>query len=204
MKHWYTKYSMRRNWNLFYLTILLSSLSYLKWQSSTNRRLVKKGGKAIPQALIKWMGLPDEAATREDWYVLQARFPGCLTRGPRALGEGRGECHVPNANDILKMDIYNYAIKSINDISFMSLYCGPRGHIRLGYNMCHVTMNTILNLKLKNKTLRFRVLCPHRPNPLLLYLLTSAATRHRPQVCQSWMQATWFLCGSNSRQSITI
>lgn len=34
------------------------------------RRLVKRGGKAIHQALIKWTNLPGEATTWEDWYVL--------------------------------------------------------------------------------------------------------------------------------------
>jgi hypothetical protein len=34
------------------------------------RRLVKKGSKAVPQARIKWRGLPIEVATWEDWYVL--------------------------------------------------------------------------------------------------------------------------------------
>jgi len=45
------------------------------------RRLVKKGGKAIPQALIKWSKLPPQMATWEDWYVLQASFPGVLAAG---------------------------------------------------------------------------------------------------------------------------
>jgi hypothetical protein len=51
-------------------------------------RLIKKGSKAIPQALIKWRGLPMEAATWEDWYVLQARFPGCLAGGPASSQGG--------------------------------------------------------------------------------------------------------------------
>jgi hypothetical protein len=46
------------------------------------RRLVKKGGKAIPQAKIKWANLPEEAATWEDWYVLLKRFPGFHAGGP--------------------------------------------------------------------------------------------------------------------------
>jgi len=52
-----------------------------------DRRLVKKGGKAIPQALIKWSALPSSMTTWEDWYVLQARFPDALAGGPaRAAG----------------------------------------------------------------------------------------------------------------------
>jgi hypothetical protein len=50
---------------------------------------VKKGGKAVPQVLVKWTGLPQEAATWEDWYVLQARFPSCLAGGP-ASSQGGG------------------------------------------------------------------------------------------------------------------
>jgi hypothetical protein len=52
------------------------------------RRLVKKGGKAVPQALIKWTHLPAEAATWEDWYVLQARFPSFLAGGPARPAKG--------------------------------------------------------------------------------------------------------------------
>ena len=54
------------------------------------RRLVKKGNKAIPQALIKWSTLPSSMATWEDWYVLQSRFPGVLAGGP-ASSEGGGD-----------------------------------------------------------------------------------------------------------------
>ena len=35
------------------------------------RRLVKKGGKAIPHVRVKWTTLPATMATWEDWYVLQ-------------------------------------------------------------------------------------------------------------------------------------
>ena len=52
-------------------------------------RLVKKGGKAIPQALFKWSTLPASMATWEDWYVLQRRFPDQLAGGP-ASSEGGG------------------------------------------------------------------------------------------------------------------
>ena len=53
------------------------------------RRLVKKGGKAIPQALVKWSTLPTSMTTWEDWYVLQRRFPDQLAGGP-ASSEGGG------------------------------------------------------------------------------------------------------------------
>lgn len=46
------------------------------------RRLVKKGGKAIPQVWVKWTSLPPGSATWEDWNVITRRFPGVLTGGP--------------------------------------------------------------------------------------------------------------------------
>lgn len=61
----------------------------LALEAVIDRRLVKKGGKAISQALIKWTALPDEAATWEDWYVLQGRFPRALARGPASFGGGK-------------------------------------------------------------------------------------------------------------------
>jgi hypothetical protein len=42
---------------------------------------VKKGGKAVPQVLVKWTGLPQEAATWEDWYVLLRTMCGSRTGG---------------------------------------------------------------------------------------------------------------------------
>jgi len=54
----------------------------LRPEAVLDRRLVKKGGKAVPQALIKWSTLPATMATWEDWYVLQSRFPGALAGGP--------------------------------------------------------------------------------------------------------------------------
>lgn len=39
------------------------------------RRLVKKGNRAVPQVLIKWASLPETASTWEDYYVVQKRFP---------------------------------------------------------------------------------------------------------------------------------
>lgn len=38
------------------------------------RRLVKKGNRAVPQVLIKWTNLPATAATWEDYYVVKDRF----------------------------------------------------------------------------------------------------------------------------------
>jgi hypothetical protein len=61
------------------------------------RRLVKKGGKAVPQAKIKWKNLPEEAATWEDWYVLLKRFPTFLAGGP-ASPDGGGRCHDPKGH----------------------------------------------------------------------------------------------------------
>ena len=55
-------------------------------------RLVKKGGKAIPQALFKWSTLPASMATWEDWYVLQNQFPEILAGGPAKFW-WRGRCH---------------------------------------------------------------------------------------------------------------
>ena len=45
------------------------------------RRLVKKGNRAVPQVLIKWTKLPATSATWEDFYVLQQRFPTALAWG---------------------------------------------------------------------------------------------------------------------------
>jgi len=39
------------------------------------RCLVKKGNIVIPQVLIQWTGFSADAATWEDLYVLQKRFP---------------------------------------------------------------------------------------------------------------------------------
>jgi hypothetical protein len=40
-----------------------------------DRRLVKKGNKAVPQVLIRWSNIPQESATWEDYYVLRQKFP---------------------------------------------------------------------------------------------------------------------------------
>src|SRR6185437_7981589 len=45
-------------------------------------RLVKKGNKAVPQALVKGSKLPPQMAKWEDWYVVQEHFPGALPGGP--------------------------------------------------------------------------------------------------------------------------
>jgi hypothetical protein len=39
------------------------------------RRLVKKGNAAMPKVRVKWQGLPEEAFTWDDWYVLLHQFP---------------------------------------------------------------------------------------------------------------------------------
>lgn len=44
-----------------------------------DRRLVKKGNQAIPQVLIKWDKLPEDAATWEDLNVLKQHFPDTVT-----------------------------------------------------------------------------------------------------------------------------
>ena len=46
-----------------------------------DRRLVKKGGRAVPQVLIKWTKLPATSATWEDYYVPRQRFPEALAWG---------------------------------------------------------------------------------------------------------------------------
>lgn len=45
------------------------------------RRLVKKGNVAIPQVKVKWMQLPLDATTWEDYNVLKERFPDAFARG---------------------------------------------------------------------------------------------------------------------------
>jgi len=50
-------------------------------EAIVERRLVKKGGKAVPQALVKWSKLHAQMATWEDWYVLKERFPEALAAG---------------------------------------------------------------------------------------------------------------------------
>jgi hypothetical protein len=49
------------------------------------RRIVRKGATAVPQVLIKWTGLPDAAATWEDYNVVRQRFPNALAWGKQDL-----------------------------------------------------------------------------------------------------------------------
>lgn len=52
------------------------------------RRLVKKGNAAVPQVLIKWLGLPTEQATWEYWEVLKVLFPSVLAWGQASSSPG--------------------------------------------------------------------------------------------------------------------
>jgi hypothetical protein len=53
-----------------------------------DRRLMKKGNSSVLQVMIKWTGLPTDAATWEDWDVLQQRFPAVLTWGQASSSPG--------------------------------------------------------------------------------------------------------------------
>lgn len=53
-----------------------------------DRRLVKKGNTAVPQVLVKWSQFPAAAATWEDLYVVQKRFPSASAWG-QVTAEGR-------------------------------------------------------------------------------------------------------------------
>jgi hypothetical protein len=46
-----------------------------------DRRMVKKGGSAITQVLIKWTGISEDSATWEDWTTLVHHFPSVLAWG---------------------------------------------------------------------------------------------------------------------------
>jgi hypothetical protein len=50
--------------------------------------MVKKGNAALPQMLIKWKNLPEDAATWEDWNTLKSRFPEVLAWGQASVHEG--------------------------------------------------------------------------------------------------------------------
>ena len=55
-----------------------------------DRRLVKKGNTAVPQVLVKWVGIPSSLATWEDLHVCKTRFPGAIAWGqatPPAAGD---------------------------------------------------------------------------------------------------------------------
>jgi hypothetical protein len=45
------------------------------------RRLVKKGNAASPQARVKWIGFREASAIWEDWYVLVTKFPSVASCG---------------------------------------------------------------------------------------------------------------------------
>jgi transposase InsO family protein len=53
-----------------------------------DHRLVKKGNAALPEMLIKWKNLPEDAATWEDWNTLKSRFPEVLAWGQASVHEG--------------------------------------------------------------------------------------------------------------------
>jgi hypothetical protein len=53
-----------------------------------DRRLVKKGNAALPQVLIKWTNLPEDAATWENWETLKVKFPNILTWGQASSAGG--------------------------------------------------------------------------------------------------------------------
>ncbi|XP_071683515.1 uncharacterized protein [Lolium perenne] len=53
-----------------------------------DRRLVKKGNVAVPQVLIKWLGIPADSPTWEDWEVLKMRFPNVLAWGQASTSPG--------------------------------------------------------------------------------------------------------------------
>lgn len=59
-----------------------------KPEAVLERRLVKKGNTVVPQALIKWAGLPADTATWEDWEVLNVRFPAVLAWGQASSSPG--------------------------------------------------------------------------------------------------------------------
>ncbi|KAM3269489.1 putative protein isoform X1 [Capsicum chacoense] len=50
-------------------------------EAALQRRMVKKGNKAVAQVLVKWLDLPTDAATWEFVDVLKARFPSFDPRG---------------------------------------------------------------------------------------------------------------------------
>lgn len=62
----------------------------LEPETVLQRRLVRKGNHAVPQVLVKWSHLPESAATWEDFYVVQKRFPSALAWG-QASSQGAGD-----------------------------------------------------------------------------------------------------------------
>ena len=69
---------------------LLADLSATELESESvlDRRLVKKGNRAIPQVLVKWANIPQASATWEDLYVVMHRFPTCLAWGQASSAAG--------------------------------------------------------------------------------------------------------------------
>jgi len=53
-----------------------------------NRRMVRKGNNAIVQVLVKWTGLPADAATWEDYEVVKVRFPTAHAWGQASFDAG--------------------------------------------------------------------------------------------------------------------
>ena len=62
-----------------------------------NRRLVKKGNRAVPQVLIRWSHVPADATTWEDYYVLRQRYPDALAWGQASVQGGR--CHASGCHN---------------------------------------------------------------------------------------------------------
>jgi hypothetical protein len=52
------------------------------------RRLVKKGGQAVPQVRVKWTSLPAACATWEDYCVIKQRFPAAFAWGQASSAAG--------------------------------------------------------------------------------------------------------------------
>jgi hypothetical protein len=53
-----------------------------------DRRLVKKGGRAVPKVLIRWSHIPSDSATWEDFYVVRQCFPYVVAWGQASTQEG--------------------------------------------------------------------------------------------------------------------
>jgi hypothetical protein len=58
-----------------------------------DHRLMKKGRTSVLQMLIKWSGLPPDAATWEDWDVLKTRYPAVLAWGQASSSPGGSVTH---------------------------------------------------------------------------------------------------------------
>jgi hypothetical protein len=55
-----------------------------------DRRMMKKGNRAIVQVLLKWKNLPEETTTWEDWDTLKESFPDVLSWGQASSSPGGG------------------------------------------------------------------------------------------------------------------